>query len=83
MIAVRINADPGWHATQDGREIPVETDNLGFMVLHAAPSAAARIEMQYRVGAEPTMAAVSAMAWIGALGGLFVWRRRLGSTTTN
>lgn len=84
LVAVRMNADAGWHAVQDGREIPIEVDNLGFMVVHAAASDEASIEMRYRAGVEPRlMAAISVLAWIGALGGLIVWRRRSDSTTTN
>ena len=84
LVAVRMNADPGWHATEDGREIPIEPDNLGFMVLRPAARSATWIEMRYRVGAEPRiMAAVSALAWIGALATLFLWRKRSDSATTN
>src|ERR1035441_2059293 len=65
LIAVRVNADPGWRATEDGREIPIERDNLGFMVLRPAATAATHIELEYRATAEPRiMAAVSALAWI-------------------
>ena len=35
VVAVQVNADPGWRATQDGREIAIAQDRLGFMVLHA------------------------------------------------
>ena len=84
LVAVSMNADPGWHAAQDGREIPMETDNLGFMVLRPSASAATHIVMRYRVGAEPRiMAAVSALAWMGALAALFLWRKRSVSATTN
>jgi hypothetical protein len=83
-IAVSMNFDPGWHATEDGRAIAMETDNLGFVVLHATPSAAAHVEMRYGVGAEPRLAsAVSALAWMGAVAGLFLWRKRSVSATTN
>jgi len=82
LVAVTVNADPGWHAAQEGREIPVEKDNLGFMVLRPVPGAAAHIEMQYRAPAEPRiMAVVSALSWIGAL--YFLWRKRSDSATTN
>jgi hypothetical protein len=84
LVAVRMNADPGWHAVQDGRGIPLETDNLGFMVLRPAAAPATHIEMQYRVGAEPRiMVAVSVLSWIGALAALFLWRKRSASATTN
>lgn len=72
-MAVRVNADPGWHALQDGRAIPIETDNLGFMVLRPAAAAATHIELHYRAPAEPRlMAALSALAAAAAL--LRLWR---------
>ena len=84
LVAVRMNADPGWHATEDGREIPIEPDNLGFMVLRPGASAATHIELRYRVGAEPRiMAAICVLAWIGAVAGLFLWRKHSDSPTTN
>jgi hypothetical protein len=84
LVAVRMNADSGWHALQDGREIPLEPDNLGFMVLHAAAASATHIEMRYRAPAEPRiMAAVSLLAWIGALTGLYLCRKPSDSRTTN
>jgi hypothetical protein len=84
LVALSMNADPGWHAAQDGRDIPVEADNLGFVVLRPNPSAATHIGMRYRVGAEPRiMAAIGALAWIGALAALFLWRKRSDSATTN
>jgi hypothetical protein len=82
LVAVKVNANPGWHAAQEGREIPVERDNLGFMVLRPAPRAATHIEMQYRAPAEPRiMAVVSALSWMGAL--FFLWRKRSDSATKN
>ena len=84
MVAVRINADSGWHAVQDGRDIPWETDNLGFITLHPAVSGGTHIEMQYYAPAEArVMAALSAISWIGAVAGLFLWRKRSDSATTN
>jgi hypothetical protein len=82
LVAVRVNADPGWHAAQEGRAIPMEKDNLGFVVLRPVADAAAHIEMQYRAPAEPRiMAAVSALSWMGAL--FFLWRKRSDLATTN
>jgi hypothetical protein len=73
LVAVRVNADPGWRAAQDGREIPIETDNLGFMVLGPAPAAATHIELEYHATAEPRlMAAVSVLAWTAALAALII-----------
>jgi hypothetical protein len=84
LVSVAMNADPAWHAVEDGGEIPVEADKLGFVVLRATASPAAHIVMRYRVGAEPrTMAAISAVSWIGSLAALIIWRKRSGSATTN
>ena len=88
LIAVRVNADPGWHALQDGREIVIDRDRLGFMTLRAAPAAEAHIELSYRgTDEQKMMAAVSAVAWLSALGALagwgILWRKRLALTTTN
>jgi len=84
IVAVSMNADPGWHAAQDGREIAMEADNLGFIVLRPSASTATHIELRYRVGAEPRiMAAISVLAWIGAAAGLFLWRKRSDLQTMN
>jgi hypothetical protein len=84
LVAVSVNADPGWRAAQDGREIPIETDNLGFMVLDPAAAAATHIELKYRATAEPRlMAAVSALAWTAALAALIIWRKPSALPTTN
>jgi uncharacterized membrane protein YfhO len=84
LVAVRVNADPGWRAFQDGRAIPIEIDNLGFMVLRpAAAAAATHIELHYGAAAEPRfMAALSALSWIAALAALFLCRKPLASPTT-
>jgi uncharacterized membrane protein YfhO len=80
---VRVNADPGWQALQDGRAIGIETDNLGFMVLRPAAAAATHIELHYRATAEPRlMAVLSALAWLAALAALFLWRKPLASPKT-
>jgi len=86
LIAVRVNADPGWRATEDGREIPIETDNLGFMVVRPFAAAALHIELEYRATAEPRiMAAVSVLAWTAAFAALIfiLWRKPPALPTTN
>jgi hypothetical protein len=83
LVAVRVNADPGWQAFQDGRAIAIETDNLGFMVLRPAAAAATHIELHYRATAEPRlMAVLSALSWIAALAALILWRKPLASPKT-
>jgi hypothetical protein len=75
VVAIQVNADPGWRATQDGHDIAITQDQLGFVVLHPSPAAATRIELRYRGTTEQRiMAAVSAIAWLASLFAL--WGRR-------
>jgi hypothetical protein len=90
LVAVQVNADPGWRGWQDGRPIAIEHDRLGFITLRAAPSTATRIDLRYRGTTEQrVLSALSAAAWIGALAALFLakmksWRSKpSGSTRTN
>ncbi|MCU1236239.1 MAG: hypothetical protein JWP63_4206, partial [Candidatus Solibacter sp.] len=67
-IAVQVNNDRGWRATQDGREIAITQDALGFVVLHPSPAASSRIELHYWGTLEQrAMAALCALTWIAAL----------------
>jgi hypothetical protein len=76
-IAVQVNADPGWRATQNGREIAITRDALGFMVLHPLAAPAARVELRYHGTSEQRiMAAISAAAWMVAIGAWLGVRRR-------
>jgi uncharacterized membrane protein YfhO len=65
---VQVNADPGWRAFQDGHAIHIETDRLGFMVLHAAAAPSTHIELHYQGTTEQrVMAALSILVWASAL----------------
>jgi uncharacterized membrane protein YfhO len=67
-IAIQVNADRGWRATQDGRDIPITTDSLGFVVLHPLPAASTRIELHYWGTLEQRlMAGLCLLSWIAAL----------------
>jgi hypothetical protein len=72
LVAVQVNADPGWRAIEDGHEIAMTQDTLGFIVLHPSPSAAAHFELRYHGTTEQrVMAVVSAAAWVVSLFLLF------------
>ena len=72
VVAVQVSNDEGWQATQDGREIEIGEDRLGFMVLHPSTAAATHIELRYRGTIEQKiMAVVSVMAWVLAVAALF------------
>lgn len=71
LIAVQVNASPGWSASQDGRALPVTQDRLGFIVLTPTPAPAARIALRYRGTLEQRlMAALCALSWLAALAAL-------------
>ena len=60
-----VNYDPGWVATENGREIPVERDKLGFVAVPPGTQLRYRGTIEQRV-----MAAISALVWILALAAL-------------
>lgn len=77
VASVQVNYDPGWVARQNGREIPIESDALGLLVLRPLPGPAAHLELRYEGTLEQRlMAAVSALAWVCALAAL--WRLKSG-----
>jgi hypothetical protein len=74
-VSVQVNADPGWRATQDGRDLSTESDHLGFLVLHPAPSSATHLELRYHGTLEQRlMALLSALVWITAIGAFVKFR---------
>jgi hypothetical protein len=77
VVSVQVNADPGWRATQDGRDLAMESDRLGFIVLKPAPAAATHLELHYHGTLEQRlMAVLCALTWVCALGAL-VRKKRL------
>jgi hypothetical protein len=77
VVSVQVNADPGWRATQNGHAIRIDADRLGFLVLHAAPSAAAHFELRYHGTMEQRLfAVICGLAWVAALVALFRKRAR-------
>jgi len=76
LVSTRIAFDGGWHASVGGRELKVESDAMGFILLRP-PAGQGGIEMRYLPTREHiAMSGVSAVAWIGAAAWLFRSRRR-------
>jgi hypothetical protein len=74
-VAVAISYDDGWQAWQDGVEIPLEPNALGFFTVAPRASAQSRITLRYEAPRETRWAAgVSALCWLGCL--LFWLRSR-------
>ncbi len=77
LVSVQMNFHPGWAAVQNGVPIRIERDNLGFLALDAQPSHSATIILTYRgTTGERLMAGISGLAWLRAIAGLFLARRR-------
>ena len=75
VVGVQVNADPGWSATQDGREIAMTQDKLGFVVLHPAAAASTRMELHFTGTLEQRLTALlSVLAWCGSF--LWLWHTR-------
>jgi hypothetical protein len=77
LVSVQVSHNRGWTATQEGRPLRIDRDNLGFLALSPLAAADARIELRYRGTTEQrVMAAISALAWVSALGGLALVRKK-------
>jgi hypothetical protein len=75
LVAVKVNHDPGWVATQSGEPVEVERDQLGYMILRAGPAPDAPIQLRFNSTLEQRACVlVSVVAWIWALPKL--WRER-------
>lgn len=62
-VLVRVSADPGWQAWQDGRELRIERDASGFMLL--TPVNLGRIDLRFGPTTEQVAFAVISMAaWL-------------------
>jgi hypothetical protein len=75
--AVHVTYDPGWTATQDNRPLTVGRNAMGFIMLNPAPAAETRIVLRYNGTLEQKlMAGISLVAWLSALAGVVIARRR-------
>ncbi|MCC6586184.1 MAG: hypothetical protein IT168_05645 [Bryobacterales bacterium] len=74
---IAISYHPGWHAWQDGAELPVETNTLGHIVLKPKAAKMTEIRLEYRPPLEQVaFTAISLTAWAAALTALYRGRRR-------
>ncbi|MEX2261893.1 MAG: hypothetical protein WD696_08065 [Bryobacteraceae bacterium] len=77
LVSLQVSHDSGWQATQDGRELPVEKDSLGYLLLRPRAADRSRIELEYRGSMEQrVMAGISLAAWGAAA--MLARRRRKG-----
>lgn len=80
-VVIQMNHEPGWKAWQDGQPVPVRSNAVGYLVADVQPKPATRVELRYEGTAEQkSMAAVSGLAWLAALGALVrAWRKGSGA----
>jgi hypothetical protein len=73
LIAVSVNWDQGWRATENHRPVPVEADGWGFILIRPAPAPKAAIVLTYHPSLEQiSFACLSALAWLVCL--RLLWR---------
>lgn len=70
LIFLQVNYHPGWRAASSGRDLPIERDGLGFMVLDPGCSGPCEVTLRFDGGEE--MLAARAARW-AALAVLVVW----------
>jgi hypothetical protein len=76
-VALAVSFDEGWSAYQQGRRIPIERSDLGFMKLTPRAQEASTITLTYRASREQRlMALVSLLAWAASFALLARERRR-------
>lgn len=67
-VSVAMNADPGWRAYQDGKELAVASNGLGMILLRPEARANTRLVLEYAgTGQQKLFAAVSALVWIASI----------------
>lgn len=76
-VSVLVAHDPGWRASQEGAQIPIEKDAAGFLVLRPRASKAAVVDLAYAGSIQQKLlTGVSAAVWLAALATLYRTRRR-------
>lgn len=84
LISLAVTFDEGWKASQGGKPVTITRDPLGFMVLHPPSGAPADLELFYGPGSEQmTMAAISGVSWLIAIGAWIQQRRRKSAVDGN
>lgn len=68
---------PGWHATVNGREVPIQRANYTFRLVEV-PAGSSRVEFRYRPASVALGAAVSALTMVTVLFLVSRWSRSNG-----
>ncbi len=74
LLSIAVSYDPGWHATVNGKECPLQKDALGLIVLKPACDGPCRVRLVYDGGLEMTLA--RSASTIAFLVPLLLWMRR-------
>jgi len=74
LLSVAVSYDPGWYATVNGKECPLQKDALGLIVVKPGCDGPCRVRLVYDGGLEMTLArSASAIAFLVPL---LLWLRR-------
>ncbi|MBS1858212.1 MAG: hypothetical protein JST11_22770 [Acidobacteria bacterium] len=61
LFSVQVTFDKGWHATADGRPVPLRADKLGQMVAAPRCTGPCRVELRYDGGSEHRFASLACL----------------------
>jgi len=73
VLSVQVSYDPGWRATVNGNDQPIERDGLGMLVIRPKCERGCTVQLSYVGGAEQQVAGFSALvllAGVVVIGGL-------------
>ncbi len=62
VVSVRISDHPGWRAEVDGREVAIQPDGLGFMIIDPGRPGHCRIDLLWDTGLERDLTSGAAVA---------------------
>lgn len=79
-LFVQIAHHPGWTATRDGRELPIEPDGLGFFVITPGCDGPCEVRLEYDGGIEMKLAKGASLLTLLGFGVWGLWMRKPWAT---
>jgi len=80
LLSIAISYDPGWHATVNGKECPIQKDALGLIVVEPACNGPCRVRLVYDGGPEMAVARCASVGVLFIGLAWLVWSRRRSRT---
>jgi hypothetical protein len=75
VVSLQINYDPGWHASVDGRPLPVRRDEIGLTIIEPDRAGKCVIDVEFNGGAERRFCFAVSLTTLILLAGMVFWRQ--------